>query len=97
MRTCYLVCYDVADPKRLTRVRTTLRGFGAPLQFSVFLCYLTDQRRVQLHGALLAIINTREDRVLIANLGPLDGRGERTVEFIGAPPIQHPTVGPTIV
>lgn len=36
-RTLYLLAYDIADPKRLTKVHRTVREYGAPLQYSVFL------------------------------------------------------------
>jgi CRISPR-associated protein Cas2 len=35
--TLNLLAYDIADPKRLTRVHRTVRGYGMPLQYSVFL------------------------------------------------------------
>lgn len=41
MRSSYLVCYDVADDKRLRRVFKLMRGFGDHLQFSVFECQFT--------------------------------------------------------
>jgi CRISPR-associated protein Cas2 len=28
MRRCYLVCYDICDPKRLRQVHKTCKGFG---------------------------------------------------------------------
>ncbi|MGI8551290.1 MAG: CRISPR-associated endonuclease Cas2, partial [Dehalococcoidia bacterium] len=70
VRNRYLVCYDVADPKRLTRVHKTMLGFGDWLQFSVFACDLTAQRRVELLMALTGLINVREDRIMILDLGP---------------------------
>jgi CRISPR-associated endonuclease Cas2 len=45
MRTCYLVAYDIADPKRLQRVHRTMRGYGDPLQYSVFRCILSPTTR----------------------------------------------------
>jgi CRISPR-associated endonuclease Cas2 len=41
MRSTYIVCYDVADPKRLRRVFKVCKDFGQHLQFSVFECDLT--------------------------------------------------------
>jgi CRISPR-associated protein Cas2 len=40
MRSVYLVCYDVADDKRLRPVYQTLVGAGDPLQYAVFRCAL---------------------------------------------------------
>src|SRR5438874_545188 len=68
MRTRYIVCYDVSDPKRLRHVFRKMKGFGNHLQFSVFACDLSPQRRIELEAALSEIINHREDRVMIANV-----------------------------
>ena len=32
MRRCYLVCYDIRDPKRLRRVHKTMKGYGESWQ-----------------------------------------------------------------
>src|SRR5262249_45290349 len=37
----YLVCYDIANPKRLRKVAMTCEDFGRRKQYSVFLCRLT--------------------------------------------------------
>ena len=36
MRTTYIVCYDIANDKRLRKVFKTCGNFGDHLQFSVF-------------------------------------------------------------
>lgn len=41
MRNVYLVCYDVADDKRLRKTYKKMCGFGDPLQYSVFRCELS--------------------------------------------------------
>jgi CRISPR-associated endonuclease Cas2 len=41
MRSTYLVCYDVADDKRLRKVFKTMRDFGDHLQYSIFECQFT--------------------------------------------------------
>lgn len=86
MRNRYLVCYDVADPKRLTRVHRTMLGFGDWLQLSVFACDLTAQRRVELLMALTALINLREDRVMIIDIGPSEARALGAIEYLGTGP-----------
>lgn len=69
MRRCYLVCYDVRDPKRLRLVHKLLRGYGEHWQFSVFFCVLKDIDRVRMEEDLKQVINQREDNVLVVDLG----------------------------
>lgn len=86
MRNRYLVCYDITEPKRLTRVHKTMLGFGDWLQLSVFACDLSPQRRVELMMALTKAINLREDRVMIIDLGPTESRAMDAIEYIGVGP-----------
>ena len=83
MRTCYIVAYDIADQKRLQRVHRTMRGYGDPLQYSVFRCVLSPSERVLLIEALTPLINHREDQVMLINLGPADGRAQTSFETLG--------------
>ena len=46
MRHRFLVCYDVADPRRLARTYRKMNGFGEPAQYSVFICDLSPKERV---------------------------------------------------
>ena len=46
MRHCYLVCYDIADPKRLRHIHKVCQGYGEPWQYSVFFCVLKEIDRV---------------------------------------------------
>jgi len=84
MRNRYLVCYDVSDPKRLERTYKKMNGFGWPVQYSVFLCDLSPKERVLLEEALTKILNLKEDRVLILDAGPTEGRGRNCFAVIGA-------------
>ena len=85
MRTTYLVCYDIADEKRLRKVFKTMRGYGDHLQFSVFECQLTAMDLVRLRSQLSLIIDHADDQVLIVNLGPAEGRGDRVISALGKP------------
>lgn len=78
-----MVAYDVREPGRLRRTHKTMLGFGDPLQYSVFTCELAPAERVLLLQALSDVINAREDRVVIIDLGPSEGAVER-FEFIGS-------------
>lgn len=80
---CYVVSYDIREPKRLCRVHRAMKGFGEPVHYSVFRCDLTAKGRVELKAALLDLINQDEDRVMIIDLGPVEGRVEERIEFMG--------------
>ncbi len=97
MRSVYLLCYDVADPKRLRRTYKKMRGFGVPLQFSVFRCELSAIERQQMKAALWEILNWNEDRVILVNLGPVGARGDQCLEYWGPPRVQPPKSSAWIV
>jgi CRISPR-associated protein Cas2 len=76
------------DPKRLHQVHKTMKGFGDSIHYSVFRCLLNDKGKVELIAALSEIIKHDEDRIMIVDLGPLDGRAEERIEFMGVRPSQ---------
>ncbi|MDD1751149.1 MAG: CRISPR-associated endonuclease Cas2 [Methanothrix sp.] len=83
---CYVVSYDIMDPKRLHHVHKTMKGFGDPIHYSVFRRNLTDRGKIELVAALTEIIKHDDDRIMIVDLGPLDGRVEERIEFLGVHP-----------
>ena len=85
MRTTYLVCYDIADAKRLRGVFKACKNFGDHLQFSIFECDLNPAEKAQVETALREIINGTEDQVIFVTLGPTEGRGSRMITSIGLP------------
>jgi CRISPR-associated protein Cas2 len=85
MRTTYLVCYDVANDKRLRRTFKTCRDFGDHLQFSVFECDLSQAEKIELETELSQVIKQDEDQVLFISLGPAEGRGDRVITALGLP------------
>lgn len=85
MRRCYLVCYDIRDPKRLRRVHKVLKGYGEAWQFSVFFCVLKDIDRVRLQTDLEEQMNQKEDQAMILDLGPNEKEARETATVIGQP------------
>ncbi|MEN6440885.1 MAG: CRISPR-associated endonuclease Cas2 [Syntrophobacter sp.] len=85
MRRCYLVCYDIRDPKRLRRVHKVLKGYGEAWQFSVFFCVLKDIDRVRLQTDLEEQMNRKEDQAMILNLGPDEKEFREAITVIGQP------------
>jgi CRISPR-associated protein Cas2 len=63
-----------------------MKGFGDPIHYSVFRCNLTDKGNVELMAALTEIIKHDEDRIMIVDLGPLEGRVEERIVFLGVHP-----------
>ena len=96
MRNRYLVCYDVADEKRLQRMHKKMQGFGQPVQYSVFVCDLSPSARVRLQESLTKILNMKEDRVLIVDTGPTEGRGQECFTTLGKA-AALPSRGPVVV
>lgn len=91
MRIRYIVAYDISDDKRLRKVYKTMCGYGDPLQYSVFRCDLSAREKVELVAALSSIIQHREDRVMIVDLGPASGRADERIETLGRndlPPVR---------
>jgi CRISPR-associated protein Cas2 len=84
-RTTYLVCYDIANDKRLRKVFKVCKNHGTHLQFSVFECELTPRERTQLESELKEVIKHDADQVLFISLGPAEGRGERVISALGLP------------
>ena len=83
MRRTYIVCYDIADPKRLRNVFKKMRAWGDHLQFSVFECQLRPVDLVRLPADLVDIIHHDQDQVLFIDLGPTEGRGDRVITALG--------------
>jgi CRISPR-associated protein Cas2 len=83
MRSRYLVAYDISEARRLRRVFKIMNGFGDALQYSVFVCDLSQVEKWKLKDALVEAIHHHEDRVIFVNLGPSGGRGLEAFEYLG--------------
>ena len=90
LRRCFLVCYDVRNPKRLRRTHKVMKAFGEAWQYSVFYCTLKDIDRVRMENALRAEVNLKEDQVLIVDLGANEDAARQSATTLGpAPPRQE--------
>lgn len=83
MRRRYLVTYDVSSATRLRRVFRAMHGFGNAVQYSVFLCDLSAAERQLMRERLTALLNLREDRVLIVDLGAATEERGESFEVMG--------------
>ncbi len=95
-RRRYVVTYDIREDVRLRRVHKTMKSFGYPLQYSVFLCDLDTMEKYALKQALGEIIHHGADSVAIIDLGEAGTRGATCFEFMG-PHAPLPDDGPRIV
>lgn len=80
----YLVAYDVSDDARLRKVHRVLRNFGDALQYSVFCCDLSPRERTLFETEVFQVMNLAQDRLLVADLGPVAGRAEAAIATFGA-------------
>lgn len=92
-RRRHLLAYDISDQSRLRATHKTAKRYGYPLQYSLFVCDLTQSELINLRWDLGRIINHCEDRVAIIDIGRA---GNIDFEFLGVRPV-IPIGGPTIV
>ena len=83
MRRCYLVCYDIRDPKRWRKVFKVMKGHGEHWQYSVFFCVLRDIDRVRMQSHLEEHMNLAEDQALILDLGPDEQSAREAATVLG--------------
>ncbi|WP_229712256.1 CRISPR-associated endonuclease Cas2 [Streptomyces daqingensis] len=89
-----LVTYDIRDQRRLRAVHRTMKSYGDPLQYSVFVCDLSDIERIRMTDALSARMNLAVDSVAIINLGNTD---LSRFEFLGTRLLDPPEGGALVV
>lgn len=75
-----LVCYDIADRRRLYRVARALEGYGERVQESVFECHLERARLSALQRELAGIIDAEADRI---HYYRLCDRDRKNVQWLG--------------
>lgn len=68
-RRRYLVAYDIREDRRLRAVATCMEGYGTRIQYSVFVCDLSEQEMILMRGDLQLIMKVAEDSVMVADLG----------------------------
>jgi CRISPR-associated protein Cas2 len=81
-----VICYDIPDTKRRTRLRKTLKGYGQPVQYSVFECDLSPRQLQRMTQAVKAVIEPAEDNVRYYRLCRSCAEG---AEFFGGKPLEE--------
>jgi CRISPR-associated protein Cas2 len=64
---CYLISYDIREPKRWRKAFKILKGYGRPLQYSLFRCYLSQVEFEKLRWELEKVLEA-EDALLFVGL-----------------------------
>jgi CRISPR-associated protein Cas2 len=70
-RQLFLVCYDIACPRRAYRVRKALRSFAFSVQKSIVECSLSIAERDHLMASMTKLIDPDQDRFLLMHIDPL--------------------------
>lgn len=60
-----LVCYDIADKRRLQRVHRYLKGQGVAIQYSVYYCIMSRTQQAGMLQALSRLIDPERDDVRV--------------------------------
>ena len=68
-RRRYLVAYDIREDRRLRSIAGCMEGYGTRIQYSVFVCDLSDREKVIMRGDIEGIMKTSEDSVMVIDLG----------------------------
>ncbi len=69
-RNLYLVCYDVANPKRLYRIHKRVQAFAIGGQKSFYECWMTPAELASLRQNLQDEMDATEDRIHFFQLDP---------------------------
>ncbi|WP_022853921.1 CRISPR-associated endonuclease Cas2 [Thermodesulfatator atlanticus] len=62
-RTHYLICYDIADDKRLRKVAKIMEDYGVRVLYSVFECFLTPVQLESLRRSVEPLLDPLEDSI----------------------------------
>jgi CRISPR-associated protein Cas2 len=68
-RRRYLVAYDIRDDRRLRSIAGCMEGYGMRIQYSVFVCDLSDREMILMRGDVEALMKKSEDSVMVVELG----------------------------
>lgn len=84
----FLVCYDIAEPKRLRKVAKICESYGSRIQFSVFESSLSPPMLAAFKAELDGLINHDDDQVLFVDMGVDDSSTPFSIVYLGLPYIK---------
>jgi len=67
-RRRYLVAYDIRDDRRLRMIAGCMEGYGTRIQYSVFICDLSERELFVMRGDIEARMKMSEDSVMVIDL-----------------------------
>lgn len=79
----YLVAYDIKDDKRRTKVAAHLQSYGNRIQYSVFILDIRPSKIVRVESELRSKIDSKEDRILICDIGLTGSINRDVFRYIG--------------
>ena len=80
----YLIAYDVCDDRRRSRIATVLQSYGHRLQYSLFQVDASPARLERLTAQLEKEISSKEDSILVCDMGIPDSRAFRDIVRLGS-------------
>jgi CRISPR-associated protein Cas2 len=84
----WLICYDIPDDKRRTKLAKRLEQHCQRVQYSVFECPVNQEKLEELlQQRWLPLLNLNEDSLRIY---PLDANAQRRTRVFGSPPPYEP-------
>lgn len=92
----YLVAYDVCDDRRRSRIAKILQSYGSRLQYSLFQVDISAARLERLIAQLEKEISSKEDSVLICDMGVPESRASRIIVHLGTS-IDIPSGGAAVI
>jgi len=72
----YIICYDIANPRRLGRIHRALKKLATPVQYSVFLFTGSEEQLQRCLAQLQHLMDPHQDDI---RAYPLPQRGLRLV------------------
>jgi CRISPR-associated protein Cas2 len=79
----YLVCYDIVNDRRRTKVSNFLQGYGLRVQKSVFECVLSPDQYKTVQKRLHKLIKEKEDQI---RFYPMSPRHRQLIKIVGMQP-----------
>lgn len=89
MKTRYLLCYDIAHPRRLRRVAQLMLAHGHRVQKSVFECELEERQLTGLLDQAQKLLDVRHDSLRVYRLCPRCTRSRKLIGIGTIPETPH--------